>query len=62
MVLFILNIILNSIFFVVGIVALMLYGDKMSFIEIALCVAIILFSALIIYSSLAISRGGGVVL
>ena len=62
MVLFILNIILNSIFFVVGVVALMLYGDKMSFIEIALCVAIILFSALIIYSSLAISRGGGVVL
>lgn len=62
MVLFILNIILNSIFFVVGVVALMLYGDKMSFIEIALCVAIILFSALIIYSSLAISLGGGVVL
>ena len=70
MVLFILNSIffvvgvvaLNSIFFVVGVVALMLYGDKMSFIEIALCVAIILFSALIIYSSLVISRGGGVVL
>ena len=54
--------ILYSIFFVAGVVALMLYGDKMSFIEIALCVAIILFSALIIYSSLVISRGGGVVL
>ena len=39
---------LNCIFFVVGVVALMLYGDKMSFIKIALCVAIILFSALII--------------
>ena len=54
--------ILYSIFFVAGVVALMLYGDKMSFIETALCVAIILFSALIIYSSLVISCGGGVVL
>lgn len=54
--------ILYCIFFVVGIVALMVYGDKMSFGEIVFFVAIILFSALIIYSSLAISRGGGVVL
>ena len=54
--------ILYRIFFVAGVVALMLYGDKMSFIEIALCVAIILFSVFIIYNSLAISRGGGVVL
>ena len=53
---------LNCIFFVVGVVALMLYGDKMSFIKISLCVAIILFSALIIYSLFVISRGGGVVL
>ena len=54
--------ILYRIFFVAGVVVLMLYGDEMSFIKIALCVAIILFSALIIYSSLAISLGGGVVL
>ena len=54
--------IIYCICFVAGVVALMLYGDKMSFIEIALCVAIILFSALIIYSSLVISCGGGVVL
>ena len=54
--------ILYRIFFVAGVVALMLYGDKMSFIKIALCVAIILFSALIIYSLFVISRGGGVVL
>ena len=54
--------IIYFIFFVAGVVALMMYGDIMSFVEIALCVAIILFSALIIYSSLAISRGGGVVL
>ena len=54
--------IIYFIFFVAGVVALMMYGDIMSFIEIALCVAIILFSVLIIYSSLAISRGGGVVL
>lgn len=53
---------LNCIFFVAGVVVLMLYGDEMSFIKIALCVAIILFSALIIYSLLVISRGGGVVL
>ena len=53
---------LNCIFFVAGVVVLMLYGDKMSFIKIALCVAIILFSALIIYSLFVISRGGGVVL
>ena len=54
--------ILYRIFFVAGVVVLMLYGDEMSFIKIALCVAIILFSALIIYSSLVISCGGGVVL
>lgn len=54
--------ILYRIFFVAGVVVLMLYGDEMSFIKIALCVAIILFSALIIYSSLVISLGGGVVL
>ena len=54
--------IIYFIFFVAGVVALMMYGDIMSFIEIALCVAIILFSVLIIYSSLAISRGGGVIL
>lgn len=53
---------LNCIFFVAGVVVLMLYGDKMSFIKIALCVAIILFSALIIYSLFVISRGGGVIL
>ena len=53
---------LNCIFFVAGVVVLMLYGDEMCFIKIALCVAIILFSALIIYSLLVISRGGGVVL
>ena len=54
--------IIYFIFFVAGVVALMMYGDIMSFIEIALCVAIILFSVFIIYNSLAISRGGGVVL
>ena len=54
--------IIYFIFFVAGVVALMMYGDIMSFVEIALCVAIILFSVLIIYISLAISRGGGVVL
>ena len=54
--------IIYFIFFVAGVVALRMYRDIMSFIEIALCVAIILFSVLIIYSSLAISRGGGVVL
>ena len=54
--------IIYFIFFVAGVVALMMYGDIMSFIEIALCVAIILFSVLIIYSSLVISLGGGVVL
>ena len=54
--------IIYCICFVTGVVALMLYGDKMSFVKIALCVAIILFSALIIYSSLVISCGGGVVL
>ena len=54
--------IIYFIFFVAGVVALMMYGDIMSFVEIALCVAIILFSVLIIYSSLAISRGGGVAL
>ena len=54
--------ILYRIFFVAGVVVLMLYGDEMSFIKIALCVAIILFSALIIYSLFVISRGGGVVL
>ena len=54
--------IIYCICFVAGVVALMLYGDKMSFVEIALCVVISLFSALIIYSSLVISLGGGVVL
>ena len=54
--------IIYCICFVAGVVALMMYRDIMSFVEIALCVAIILFSVLIIYSSLAISRGGGVVL
>ena len=54
--------ILYRIFFVAGVVALMMYRDIMSFIEIALCVAIILLSVFIIYSSFAISRGGGVVL
>ena len=54
--------IIYFIFFVSGVVALMMYGDIMSFIEIALCVAIILFSVFIIYNSLAISRGGGVAL
>lgn len=54
--------IIYCIFFVVGIVALMVHGDKMSFGEIVFFVALILFSALIIYSSLAIARGGGVVL
>ena len=54
--------IIYFIFFVAGVVVLMMYGDIMSFIEIALCVAIILFSVLIIYSSLVISCGGGVVL
>ena len=54
--------IIYCICFVTGVVALMLYGDKMSFVKIALCVAIILFSVFIIYSSLAISRGGEVVL
>ena len=54
--------IIYFIFFVAGVVALMMYRDIMSFVEIALCVAIILFSVLIIYSSLVISCGGGVVL
>ena len=54
--------IIYFIFFVAGVVALMMYRDIMSFVEIALCVAIILFSVFIIYNSFAISRGGGVVL
>ena len=54
--------IIYFIFFVAGVVALMMYRDIMSFVEIALCVAIILFSVFIIYSSLAISCGGGVAL
>ena len=55
-------VVLACVFFVAGVVDIMLYGDKMSLIKIALCVAIILFSALIIYSLFVISRGGGVVL
>ena len=54
--------IIYFIFFVAGVVTLMMYRDIMSFIEIALCVAIILFSGRIIYSSRASARGGGVVL
>ena len=54
--------IIYCIFFVAGIVALMMYGDKMSFGEIVFFGALIIFSALIIYSSVAIARGGGVVL
>ena len=54
--------IIYFIFFVAGVVALMMYRDIMSFVEIALCLAIILLSVLIIYRSLAISRGGGIVL
>lgn len=54
--------IIYCIFFVVGIVALMMHGNKMCFGEIMFFGALIIFSALMIYCSLAIERGGGVIL